>query len=158
LQHSQQDQGDQGASVQGIIRAVRRRLSLMLAVFLLTFAAIAVLSFQLTPIYSATASVIVNTRDSRVIDIGAVISGMPADTAFLDTEVEILRSRALATKVVRRLDLIDDPDFNATLREPSSTDRRIGQIRNFLGAPGLQQVPPLRCGLFWIRCTRKKRM
>lgn len=105
----------------------------MVAVFLLTFAAIAVLTFQLTPVYSATASVIVKTRDSRVIDIGAVISGMPADTAFLDTEVEILRSRALATKVVRRLDLMDDPDFNATLREPSSMDRRIKQIRNFFG-------------------------
>ncbi len=133
LQQSAQDATDAGASVQGIIRAVRRRLSLMLAVFLLTFSAIAVLSFQLTPVYSATASVIVNTRDSRVIDIGAVISGMPADTAFLDTEVEILRSRTLATKVVRRLDLMDDPDFNATLREPSSTDRRIGQLRSFFG-------------------------
>lgn len=131
VHQSAQDTADAGPSLQGIIRAVRRRLSLMLAVFLLTFAAIAVLTFQLTPVYSATASVIVNTRDSRVIDIGAVISGMPADTAFLDTEVEILRSRALATKVVRRLDLMDDPDFNATLREPTSSDRRFSQISSF---------------------------
>lgn len=133
VHQSSQESADNAPSLQGIVRAVRRRLSLMMAVFLLTFAAIAVLTFQLTPVYSATASVIVNTRDSRVIDIGAVISGMPADTAFLDTEVEILRSRALATKVVRRLDLMEDPDFNITLREPTSTDRRLSQISSFFG-------------------------
>lgn len=103
----------------------------MLAVLLLTFSAVAVFTFQLTPVYSATASVIVNTRDERVIDIGSVISGMPADTAFLDTEVEILRSRALAEKVVNRLDLMSDPDFNYALVDPEEEGNEPSAILSF---------------------------
>jgi uncharacterized protein involved in exopolysaccharide biosynthesis len=95
-----------------VIRAVRRRLSLLIAVFLLTFAAVAVYTYQLKPRYTATASVIVATPKQKVIDIGAVIQGLPADTATVDTEAEILKSRSLIGKVVLRLDLIHNPDFN----------------------------------------------
>lgn len=119
-------------TVERVLRALRRRLSLMIAVFLLTFAAVAVFTFQLKPIYSATASVIVNTRDQRVIDIGAVISGMPADTAMLDTEVQILQGRALIGKVVKRLDLVNDPRFNWNRAEPGAMDVRMNQAKSFL--------------------------
>src|ERR1700755_2608732 len=109
---------DQLMPVKRIIRAVRRRLSLLIAVFLLTFAAVAVYTFQLTPKYSSSASVIINTRSQKLVDVGAILSGLPADTAMVDTEVEILKSRLLIAKVVNRLDLVSDPEFNAAIRQP----------------------------------------
>jgi polysaccharide biosynthesis transport protein len=104
--------GEGMINVQRVIRAVRRRMGVMAAVFLLTFAAIAAYTFQLDPVYKATASVIINTRDQKVVDFGAVMSGLPGDTAVVDTEVEILKSGALLGKVARRLDLVNDPEFN----------------------------------------------
>ena len=124
--------GETAITIQRVIRAVRRRLNLMIAVFLLTFAAVAVFSFQLKPVYTATASVIVNTRDQQIIDIGAVLSGMPANTSMIDTEAQILRSRLLIEKVVRRLDLTNSPEFNWGKRPPSEMDQRIGQIKGFI--------------------------
>ena len=118
-------------SVQRVVRAVRRRLSLMLAVFVLTFAAVAIYSFQLKPAYTATSRVIVNSRSEKVVDIGAVLSGMPANTAIIDTEAEVLRSRSLISKVVQRLDLTKNPEFNSALRKPSEFSQRMNDIKSF---------------------------
>ncbi len=120
------------ASLVGLFRALRRRSRMMLAVFLLTFAAVAIFTFQLTPVYSAASSVVVNTRDQRVIDIGAVVSGLPADTAMLDTEVEILRSRSLIGKVVSRLNLVENPEFNPNKVKLTGTDKNIAGFKTFV--------------------------
>lgn len=125
-------EGESLISVAQIVRAVRRRLSLMVAVFLVVFAVNAVMTYRLKPAYSATSSVIVNTRDQRVIDIGAVLSGMPADQTAIDTEAEVIRSRTLMEKVVRRLNLVDDPEFNWALVPPSETSKRIGEVKAFI--------------------------
>ena len=119
-------------SVQRVIRALRRRARLMVAVFVLTFAAVAIHAFQLQPSYTAISRVIVNTRDQNVVDIGAVISGMPSSTSMLDTEAEILRSRTLVEKVVKRLDLVNSPEFNYNLVPPSDWDVRVSQMKAFV--------------------------
>ncbi|MBI1359049.1 MAG: polysaccharide biosynthesis tyrosine autokinase [Alphaproteobacteria bacterium] len=120
------------AAVHRVLRAVRRRLSLLVAVFLLTFAAVAVFTFQLTPRYTATASVIVATPKQKVVDISAVLQGLPADTATVDTEAEVLKSRSLIAKVVKRLDLIHNPEFNPAVAEPSPMQKRIKAIKGFI--------------------------
>ncbi len=125
-------EGDNVLSVQRVLRAVRRRLGVMVGVFVLTFAVVAIHSFQLQAAYTATSRVIINSRDQNVVDIGAVLSGMPANTAILDTEAEILRSRTLIEKVVQRLNLINDPEFNQAKREPNEWDQRINGVKSFI--------------------------
>ncbi|MDP3738003.1 MAG: polysaccharide biosynthesis tyrosine autokinase [Hyphomonadaceae bacterium] len=125
-------EGENAITVQRVIRAVRRRLSLMIAVFLLTFAGVAVWTYQLTPRYSATARVIANTADQNIIDINAVLSGMPANATVIDTQAEIIRSRTLIEKLVRRLDLMNSPEFNWRKAQPSEMDQRIDAIKSFI--------------------------
>ncbi|HVY88061.1 MAG TPA: polysaccharide biosynthesis tyrosine autokinase [Hyphomonadaceae bacterium] len=125
-------EGENIFSIQRVIRAVRRRLPVMIAVFVLTYAAVAAYTFHLKPLYTATSRVIVNTRDQKVIDIGAVISGMPANSAAVDTEAEILHSRTLIEDVVKRLDLMNSPEFNWSKAEPSEMDKRIAAVKGFI--------------------------
>ncbi len=125
-------EGEDVISIQRVIRAVRRRLSLMIAVFVLTFAGVAVFTYQLQPSYSATSRVIVATRAKDIVDISSFLSGLPANAAVVDTEAEILRSRSLIEKVVRRLDLVNDPEFNWAKAEPSEMDKRIGAVKSFI--------------------------
>ena len=129
---SSSPEGENVISVQRILRAVRRRLGVMIGVFVLTFAVVAIHAFQLQASYTATSRVIINSRDQKIVDIGAVLSGMPANTAILDTEAEILRSRTLIEKVVQRLDLTKDPEFNWALAEPNEWDQRIGAVKSFI--------------------------
>ena len=115
------------------LRALRRRLALFLLVVISVFVTVAVFTFQATPVYSTSASVIIDSRDKTVVDIGSVLSGLPPESTVVDTEVEIIRSRSLAEKVVRQLDLTSYPEFNPLLREPATTDKIKSQIKSWLG-------------------------
>ena len=70
------------------------------------------------PLYRSTAVVILETQQDKVVDLQAVVGGFSGDATAVNTEVEVLRSRGLAGKVVDRLNLIEDPEFNARLRKP----------------------------------------
>lgn len=124
--------GEDVITIQRVIRAVRRRLALMIAVFLVTFSGVAMFTFQLKPMYSATSRVIINSRDTNIVDISAVLSGMPANTAAVDTEAQVLRSRILIEKLVRRLNLVNDAEFNWRKAEPSEMDKRVGAVKGFI--------------------------
>ncbi len=70
-----------------------------------------------TPVYTTTASVALESRQEQIVDIESVMSGLSGDQVTINTEVEVLRSRRLIGKVVDDLNLVADPEFNATLRE-----------------------------------------
>ncbi|MDF1685803.1 MAG: polysaccharide biosynthesis tyrosine autokinase [Parvibaculaceae bacterium] len=105
--------------LKSLLGALRRRLRLILGVFLsLTVIAVIVI-FQITPRYTATSTVLIDTRTTQVVDMDAVLSGLSADTAVVDSQVELIKSRTLAGRVVRQLKLARVSEFNATLRAPS---------------------------------------
>ncbi len=93
----------------------RRKAVILVCVFLITTLA-ALVVFQLTPRYTASAKVMLDTRRNQVVDIGAVLSGLSANDATVMSEVEILKSRSLMERLVKQLGLIDDPEFNDKLR------------------------------------------
>ncbi len=88
------------------------------------------------PTYQSTAVVILQTKQDSVIDLQAVAGGFSGDSTEVNTEVEVLRSRGLAGKVVDRLNLIEDPEFNGQLREPSMVKALIARIRSFVPSRG----------------------
>lgn len=118
-----------------IITIGRRRLPLMVGVALVVLALAVIFIFQQTPRYTADADVMIDTRKAKVVDAAAVMSGMATDSAAIETEVQVLRSRALAERVVQEQNLLGDPEFNAGLRERGA----IEQILSF-GRP----APPPR--------------
>lgn len=113
------DQGFLELDLMGLYRTLRKRLGLIVSVTLGLTALVMVVVLQQTPLYTASAQVLLDRQKMQVTDMEAVISGLPADSATVDSEVEILKSRALAERVVDRLNLMQDPEFNGALREPS---------------------------------------
>ncbi|MBO9557444.1 MAG: polysaccharide biosynthesis tyrosine autokinase [Caulobacter sp.] len=95
-----------------LIATFRRRLRLFAAVALIVVVAVMLFTMQQTPRYTATAQVMLDVRTEQVTDMSAVLSGLPADSSVVDTEVEVLRSRSLAARVVKQLHLDQDPYFN----------------------------------------------
>jgi polysaccharide biosynthesis transport protein len=101
-----------------LIAAFRRRLRLIAGVALIVLTAAVIYTFQQTPRYTATANVMLDTRQQQVVDVNAVMSGLPADSASVDSEVQVLKSRSLAEKVVIEQKLEEDSEFNPALAEP----------------------------------------
>lgn len=77
------------------------------------------LKYVATPMFQATATVVLENRQEQVVDLQNVMSGLSGDQATVNTEVEVIRSRGLARKLVSELSLLEDPEFNRTLRTPS---------------------------------------
>ena len=64
---------------------------------------------SLTPQYKATATILIERKETQVVPVDALIGINSEGEEYLATEFEVLRSRPLAEKVVRRLNLASEP-------------------------------------------------
>ncbi len=114
--NDQQEFIDSGVlDLRHLLTVFQRRLALFIAVAMIVFALVVVITFQLTPLYRANTQLIIDPRQEQVIDLNQVLSGLTPDTAVVESEVQIIKSRSLAGKVVDELNLTDDPDFNPNM-------------------------------------------
>jgi succinoglycan biosynthesis transport protein ExoP len=120
-----------GMDIRRWVTAFRRRVRLFAAIVLVVFAGAIVLTLQATPKYTATASVVLDTRKETVTDIKEVLADMPTDAPAIETEVEILKSGQLAERVTTALKLDEDPEFNG-LRKPTGVAAVVASIRSLL--------------------------
>lgn len=104
--------------LKALIGVVYQRFWMILAGFLTTFGIIAFITFTQTPVYKAETVVQLDTEQKNVIDLGAIFSGLGANTAVVDTEVLVLGSKSLLTRVAVQQKLIEDPEFNPSLLPP----------------------------------------
>jgi polysaccharide biosynthesis transport protein len=109
-----QQPGD-GIDLGALLGVLRRRWTLIAAVAASITLLTALAVFQLTPRYAATSSVAVQTQKTQVVDIQDVVADMAPDTATMETQASILRSRALAGKLVDKLKLDRDREFNPAI-------------------------------------------
>jgi uncharacterized protein involved in exopolysaccharide biosynthesis/Mrp family chromosome partitioning ATPase len=113
-----------------ILAAIHRNRRL--ALFWGSAAAVAVLvvTFFLTPMYRSTAVIMLDTRHEQVVDLQAVLSNLPSDTFVVDSEVQVLQSPALAHRVIAKLHLDKDPEFNGSLRPQNPISQAIGAVKS----------------------------
>lgn len=112
-----------------LIRKVWRRKGTLIGVTALGTIIAALILFQITPVYTSTATVMVDPRKDTAVDVEAVLSGLPADQETIESEIEVLRSRRLAERVVQKLKLYESPEFNARLA-PVSGFRKFARALN----------------------------
>lgn len=93
------------------LRVLRRRRGLIAAVVLITTGISAAIVFSLPRLYTATATIIVESQQANVVPGKRVLEAMPGDQAAIETQIEILKSRTLARRVVDDLALAADPEF-----------------------------------------------
>lgn len=80
------------------------------------------------PKFRSTVEITLEVRSKQVVDLESVISGVSTDAAALNTEIEVLLSRRVLGKLVDRLDLVEDPEFNTALNPPSV----LAQVKGFV--------------------------
>ena len=119
----------------------RGRFVLLASTLIAMVLGAAYIFYVATPVYKSTATLVLETRQEQVVDLQGVISGLSPDSSTVTTEVEVLRSRGLATKVVEALKLIDDPEFNVTLRPESVKDKLLAIARSVVPNPDATDAP-----------------
>lgn len=98
------------------LRKLWRRKWVVVGSMVMMVAVAAAIGALLPARYTATAQVRVGVPEARVANIESVVSGGATDTAAVQSEGYILRSRDLMARVVDRLALDKVPEFNPALR------------------------------------------
>lgn len=106
-----------------IVRTLWRRKSVIALAATMVIVVAALFIWNITPRYTASAFVMIEPRESRVVDVQAVLSGLPGDAETIESEIQVIRSRKLAEKTIAKLQLDRDPEFNASLRLPGTFDK-----------------------------------
>ncbi|MBO6781950.1 MAG: polysaccharide biosynthesis tyrosine autokinase [Alphaproteobacteria bacterium] len=128
-------------SLRRLLSIVKRRKYLIAGVVLILSTIAYLMIQQITPLYSASAKIVVEPNRQNVVDIDQVVSGVTPDYYTNETEAEVIRSRSLAYKAVDRLNLTQSPLFNPLLRvpEPSLTEVAVKNVKllflSLIGTP-----------------------
>ena len=99
-------------------KIIRRKRIVLATMFFLTALAI-VAMLAAAPLYTTASIVMIDPRQSKVANLDAVLADAANDTEAVLSQVEILTSHNLIGKVVDKLDLVNDPEFNTDLKPPS---------------------------------------
>lgn len=100
--------------VRGLVMLLWRRRGMILG-FVILFAALAALALSfVAPRYTARALVLVQSGAPELPgDLTGIAAPVHSPAPVILSEIEIMRSRMLTEQIVQRLDLMNDPEFNA---------------------------------------------
>lgn len=130
---------EEGGDIRSIFAFLRRRRRIVLTVAALGTLAAGFYSFIRVPKFTAQSFIMIEPREAKVVDVQAVMAGISADAATIETQVKLLTSRTMVEQVVDQLGLADP---NAEPEPPTLQEQLIQQVKswlpeNFLIATGL---------------------
>lgn len=110
--------GDDEIDLKQYVAVVMRHRWSIIGLALLLSVLAALVAFTLRPVYSATATLLIESKEANVVSIEDVYGLDTSRSEYFQTQFEILKSRELAEAVIRRLDLASHPDLDP-LQNPS---------------------------------------
>ncbi len=110
-----EDEGNFATTLRQYLHIIIKRRWLILSLTLVFFVLGGVRAAMKTPLYSATARIQIDREAGKVIEGGSTSASEEGGTEFLRTQYEILKSRAMAERVVSALRLHEDRDFLKSL-------------------------------------------
>jgi len=143
-----------------LLRIFRVRLKIIIWTALAVVVLATVIVLQMTPLYTATAVVMLDQRKINTDTTDSALTGLPADQPTIQNQVQIINSLELANRVIGKLRLDSDPLFtpqadlkskifqylnplnwfsDASSQIPTSRQKHDAVLRMFLG--GLSASP-----------------
>lgn len=108
------DQGGLGDLVNFTLGFLRRQYALILFVTALA-AVISVIYLRVTPpTYTAQVKVLFGSAKAQFVQQQSMLAESPLDVAQLESQIEIIKSKAIAASVIKQVNLANDPDFKAS--------------------------------------------
>jgi exopolysaccharide transport family protein len=119
------DGGPGGLSLDRVLLVLQRRWRPILVFALFCGGLAAGVVLAMPDRYDASAFVQIDPRKKTITNLENVVSEIKADTASIESEVEVIRSRAIALRVIDVLDLRNDPEF---AKAPSRWSALLGML------------------------------
>lgn len=106
---------DADFELRNLVGLLRRQLRLILIVLVVAVGLAALVVFSLTPRYSASVLLLVDTSQKNLLDPDYQGGNAEIDNARVDSEVEILQSTSILMTVIKEMSLVRDPELGVKL-------------------------------------------
>lgn len=135
-----QDEGDGeggiGKIVDFAVSFLRRQYAIIIFATAIALG-LSVLYLRITPpTYTAQVKVLLGNPKAQFLQQQSLLNEPVFDVNQLETQIQLIRSSAVATTVIKQLKLLEDPDFNSN---PLSVTSLLQRIRAWI-FPQIQQV------------------
>ncbi len=120
---------ESGMDLFTLLAALRRQWRTLAAVLFLVVAAAAAWAWSLTPLYTATAEVLITPRQKALVGGGLISPGLSSELMMIESQARIIASEAVLRRVVKEQGLDTDPEFDGSRPDTSLRAR----LRSFLG-------------------------
>ena len=105
--------------LRGLGRTIWRWRAMVIWTTLALTAMSVVIIQHLTPLYTASGQVLVGVEQVKVAKIEDLAQGTDTQSERVATEIGVIRARDMAVRVISKLGLENDPEFNTALRSPT---------------------------------------
>ncbi len=124
---------------------LKRRWTIFTVAFVLT-TVVAIVSFRMTPVYKATARVELEAETPLIQSLNELYQKADADDAFLQTQIQVLKSDNLAWRTIEELRLGQNPVFipPERLANIQAEKRKLRLIEDFRRQLSVELVPKTR--------------
>ncbi len=131
-------------SLSNILRILWAHMPMLAFTTILGTALAAFHVYTETPLYTAEARIVLDTKEEKLVQFEGVVPQLSGDDQAMNTELLSLRSHDLMLRVVDTMDLTGDPEFNPSLRPPDAWKELPGYeaLMTAIGRPPSPSVAP----------------
>lgn len=112
------------------LRVIIKRKWIILTFFLVIVITVTIHSFKMKPVYEATARVLIEKEEPKVVSIEQVMTFNKIEEDYYQTQYKIIQSRSVAKSVIKKLDLKNNQDFLPLKKNDFSMMRYISSSIN----------------------------
>jgi succinoglycan biosynthesis transport protein ExoP len=114
LSRSEQRKPSPAEFVSSLITFLRQQYIVILVTILVMMSLGGLYLFNARPTYTATATLIIDSRKNQLFQQQSVLGDIPIDSSSVESQVQILKSETIALSVIKDLNLTDDPEFSGS--------------------------------------------
>lgn len=105
------DYNEERIDLQYYFRVLQKRRWTIATVAAVVFLATLLYSFAATPVFRATSSIVIEKENPNLVSVQEVMAVDATGSDYYQTQYKIIESRSVAREVIRRLNLLESPEF-----------------------------------------------
>lgn len=106
-----QDESQQKVHLRDYLWVVRKRAWTLIAVLVILVTTVTIKTFNTRPMYGANARLLIEKEELNIVSFKEVLAVNPTAEDYYRNQLEVLKSRSLAKRVIDKLDLKNNPEF-----------------------------------------------
>lgn len=117
VQSASQESAMPQFDVREYLRILRKRIWIILAVFLVSVISVWTHNSKQQPIYKAVTRIVIDKERQNIVSVNEVLQVDQGNAEYQETQFQILKSRSMILRIIEELELYKSPEFNPSPAE-----------------------------------------